>query len=236
MVLSKFTIVKNRSLIGLPPNQVLLTFDDGPNPHQNITERLLDVLLQHGVKACFCIVGDQALKAPDTLKRIYAEGHLLVNHTHTHPGLLFVNEDMLRKEISRCDATIAEILGIPGFQCGYFRPPGGVMTGPVVKVIREDQLRIVPISYFAWDTWYGIANYPTVIHRILNNARKQQGGIYILHDARRLMWDNKVEDPDDPNSGANRGWVPEAVDCLIREFRSMGMATIDAKSSFPPFV
>src|SRR6201985_2574494 len=63
---------------------VALTFDDGPN--QN-TPAVLDALKAANVKATFFIVGKMARTYPDVLARIAAEGHLLANHSGTHPLL-----------------------------------------------------------------------------------------------------------------------------------------------------
>src|ERR1700712_2415287 len=63
---------------------VALTFDDGPNAN---TPAVLDALKALNVKATFFIVGDNARRYPDVLARIAAEGHLLANHSATHPML-----------------------------------------------------------------------------------------------------------------------------------------------------
>src|ERR1700759_4739681 len=61
---------------------VALTFDDGPNAN---TPAVLDALKALNIKATFFIVGNMAHRYPDILARISAEGHLLANHSATHP-------------------------------------------------------------------------------------------------------------------------------------------------------
>src|ERR1700728_2134359 len=63
---------------------VAFTFDDGPNAN---TPAVLDVLKTYNVKATFFVVGRMARSHPEVLARIAAEGHLLGNHSATHPML-----------------------------------------------------------------------------------------------------------------------------------------------------
>ena len=105
---------------------MVLTFDDGPNPHEDVTARLLDVLGARGVTACFCVLGEQVARHPVLLRRIVAEGHLLVNHSHTHSPVFYLQSaQVMEDEIARCDAAIGESLGIPDYRSRFFRPPSG---------------------------------------------------------------------------------------------------------------
>jgi hypothetical protein len=65
--------------------ELALTFDDGPNPKW--TPRLLEVLGEHGVKATFFMLGGRAQTEPALVRRIAAEGHLIGNHSWSHPNL-----------------------------------------------------------------------------------------------------------------------------------------------------
>src|SRR5262249_35135806 len=62
--------------------EVALTFDDGPDPEY--TPRVLDILRRERVPAAFFVVGSRAEAYPDLIRRIYAEGHVLGNHTYSH--------------------------------------------------------------------------------------------------------------------------------------------------------
>jgi len=59
-----------------------LTFDDGPDPRW--TPRILDILREYHARATFFVIGSQAAQHPDILRRMYAEGHEIANHTFTH--------------------------------------------------------------------------------------------------------------------------------------------------------
>ena len=65
---------------------IALTFDDGPHPEN--TPRILDILKDKGVKATFFVIGKNAEKYPDLLRRIDAEGHIVGNHSYSHNQLI----------------------------------------------------------------------------------------------------------------------------------------------------
>src|SRR5579863_8843095 len=67
------------------PGELALTFDDGPNPAW--TPKLLDILALHDVRATFFQLGGFAQAEPDLVRRIAAAGHLIANHTWSHPYL-----------------------------------------------------------------------------------------------------------------------------------------------------
>src|ERR1700677_3847379 len=67
------------------PGELALTFDDGPTPA--CTPRLLDILAQHDVRATFFLIGGFAQQQPDLVRRIHSAGHLIGNHSWSHPNL-----------------------------------------------------------------------------------------------------------------------------------------------------
>ena len=89
---------------------VALTFDDGPNAN---TETVLDALKTLNVKATFFIVGNMASGHPAVLARIAAEGHLLANHSATHPQLTSRYDDnpqLLLNQWRNVDEQIAPLM------------------------------------------------------------------------------------------------------------------------------
>ena len=87
---------------------IALTFDDGPSGH---TERLLDGLKQYGVKASFFVIGTQAEKRPEVVKRAYDEGHLIGNHTYDHPNFYITPDSTSIESIEKGEAVIESIIG-----------------------------------------------------------------------------------------------------------------------------
>ncbi|HUV69115.1 MAG TPA: polysaccharide deacetylase family protein [Terracidiphilus sp.] len=115
-----------------------LTFDDGPNPKW--TPRLLDVLAKHNVKATFFMMGVRAQMQPALVQRVVAEGHLIGNHTWSHPNLAMTSARKVREELVRTSGTLELI---SGQKVEYFRPPFGARRPAVFQIARELGLRVM---------------------------------------------------------------------------------------------
>ncbi|MCI4664907.1 MAG: polysaccharide deacetylase family protein [Neomegalonema sp.] len=107
-------------------SQVLLTFDDGPNPEY--TPKVMDALDQLNAKAIFFVLGREVRKHPALLHEIVARGHVIGNHSDTHPMLPTLSAQGIRDELKRCQAAVADILG---GEPVYFRPPRGAASPKV---------------------------------------------------------------------------------------------------------
>src|SRR5437870_7380905 len=77
-------------------NGCALTFDDGPNPR--VTPKLLDLLEKHRVSATFFVLGKYVEQYPQLAREIAAAGHVIGNHTFSHPSLLFFSQQQVMKE------------------------------------------------------------------------------------------------------------------------------------------
>src|SRR5438270_9961954 len=111
-----------RTFIGTPGKgkQLALTYDDGPNdPH---TLHLLDVLAKHNVKATFFLIGRFVAQRPDIVQRIAEAGHVIGNHTYTHPSLGWASQAQLKDELQRCRQALTDAIGE---HSNLFRPPFG---------------------------------------------------------------------------------------------------------------
>lgn len=102
------------------PKYVALTFDDGPSPR--CTPRLLDGLRELGAKATFFVVGCQAVKDPDIVQRIAAEGHQVGNHSYDHADLHSLTSAQAMADLEKNDALLRELLGRGSTGCA--RPTG----------------------------------------------------------------------------------------------------------------
>ena len=98
--------------------KLALTFDDGPDP--TWTPKILDVLKARGVRATFFVLGENAQAHPELIERAVAEGHLIGNHTFTHPELKNVSALRERLELT---ATARLLEWIAGIRPVLFRPP-----------------------------------------------------------------------------------------------------------------
>jgi peptidoglycan/xylan/chitin deacetylase (PgdA/CDA1 family) len=159
------------------PQHLALTYDDGPNDTH--TDHLLEVLARHDVKATFFLIGKFAAARPQLARRIADEGHLVGNHTYTHPNLLFLSRAQLRSQLSDCSKAIADATGN---QPRFFRPPFGARRPAVLQVARELGLQPVmwDITCFDWRE--------TSADKVERHARKgidgggKRGHIILLHD------------------------------------------------------
>ncbi|MHB9106142.1 MAG: polysaccharide deacetylase family protein [Armatimonadota bacterium] len=217
------TIIQPYAALGLPARTVMLTFDDGPNAHDDITARLLDVLQRHGVTACFCVPGVQAARHPALVRRIFADGHLIVNHSHTHPATL----PLLRStaavvaDILRGDHAIGEALGISDYRSRYYRPSGGVITGAMSAALDRLGMCLLPVTFITLDIFCGPVLAPRLLPYLLQRIQRDGGGMPVIHD--RLAeyplpswlagcrWYN-----------GNRNWVPAVVDEMIMDLKRDG--------------
>jgi len=153
---------------------VALTFDDGPDPVD--TPRLLDLLREKSVKATFFVVGRRAEQYPDIVRRAWEEGHLIANHTWSHPNLFcFLTPRRLRTEI---ESGTASIYRSCGFRSPYFRSPVGLRHALVGPYLKQAGLEFISWRVRSYDTV--IVNPSVLARRIL---KKVAGGdIILLHD------------------------------------------------------
>jgi cellulose synthase/poly-beta-1,6-N-acetylglucosamine synthase-like glycosyltransferase/peptidoglycan/xylan/chitin deacetylase (PgdA/CDA1 family) len=117
---------------GSNPNQVALTFDDGPDPEW--TPKILDVLKRENVTATFFLIGIEADHFSGLAERIYREGHGIGNHTFTHPDISNLSGSYMKVEVNLTERLFASRLGIKPL---FFRPPYSIDSEPDT----EDQVR-----------------------------------------------------------------------------------------------
>jgi peptidoglycan-N-acetylglucosamine deacetylase len=108
-----------------PSRSVALTFDDGPHPIW--TPQVLDLLAEHGVRATFFVVGVRGERHPDLLRRTVADGHVVANHTQTHPKGGDRDFDVLPRvdRVREIELASAVIDGATAVRPCFFRAPGG---------------------------------------------------------------------------------------------------------------
>jgi peptidoglycan/xylan/chitin deacetylase (PgdA/CDA1 family) len=112
--------------------ELALTFDDGPNPAW--TPKLLDTLAEHDIKATFFMMGSRAQAQPALVKRMVQAGHLIGNHSWSHPNMARTAAGKIRQELTQTKDVLEQIAGKP---VKYFRPPFGARR-PVVFRIAQD--------------------------------------------------------------------------------------------------
>jgi peptidoglycan/xylan/chitin deacetylase (PgdA/CDA1 family) len=154
---------------------VALTFDDGP--WNTYTGQVLDVLRQYGIKAVFCIVGDQARALPGKVRAIVADGHTLCNHTMSHDTSMpqRTPEEMRAQMQGTLDAIRA---AVPGAQVPWYRAPGGKWAPQVQETAASLGMRSLGWSVDTTD-WKkpGLDKMTAIVHEQL-----APGGVVLMHD------------------------------------------------------
>jgi cellulose synthase/poly-beta-1,6-N-acetylglucosamine synthase-like glycosyltransferase/peptidoglycan/xylan/chitin deacetylase (PgdA/CDA1 family)/spore germination protein YaaH len=110
---------------GYHPNEVALSFDDGPDPKW--TPKILEILREKGAKATFLMIGAEAAENVGLMKRVFNEGHEIGNHTYSHPDISEISARQLDLELKLTERLFASKLGI---QPLYFRPPYDIDEEP----------------------------------------------------------------------------------------------------------
>lgn len=188
---------------GGPTNQVVLSFDDGPNPVW--TPRILDILNAEGVKAVFFVVGSQAVEHPALIRRIIAEGHELGNHSYSHPDLAKATE---QRTVFELNANQRILEGIAGVSTLLFRPPYHADTYPesfteFMTLVKAQELGYLTVAESIDSEDWNEPTPDTVFERV--KAHRAEGNIILLHDG-----------------GGDRSATVEALPRIIRYLHNRG--------------
>lgn len=161
------------------PGELALTFDDGPNPKW--TPKLLDLLASHDVKATFLMLGGRAEQEPGLVRRVAAEGHLMGNHSWSHPNLALTAAGKVREELTRTSEVLEQLTGE---RVKFFRPPFGARRPVVFRIARE--LGMMPVLWNAmtsdWSEPSGDRIAERLIKKIEGLERRGRAANIVLHD------------------------------------------------------
>jgi peptidoglycan/xylan/chitin deacetylase (PgdA/CDA1 family) len=181
--------------------RIALTYDDGPNdPH---TQRLLEVLARHEVKATFFMIGRFVRQRPEIARAVAQAGHVIGNHTFTHPLLIFQSAAQTRLELLDCRAALADAIGE---HSNLFRPPFGGRRPVTLRIARE--LGMEPVMWnvtgYDWNAPPAFVIEKKVVRRI------RGGDVILLHDGGHRA------------VGADRSQTVIATDNLVRRYKDEG--------------
>ncbi len=192
-----------RTFTGLKPGarQLALTYDDGPNdPH---TLRLLEVLARHNVKATFFLIGRYVKQRPDIARELVRAGHVVGNHTFSHPNLIFASARETAIQLRDCERALTDAVGE---HSRLFRAPFGGRRPATLKIARALDLEPVMWNVTGWD-WKGKpADY--IARKMIQQIRG--GDVILLHDGSHQSF------------GADRSETVIATDRLIARYKSEG--------------
>jgi peptidoglycan/xylan/chitin deacetylase (PgdA/CDA1 family) len=192
-----------RTFTGNDPEsrQLALTFDDGPNDPDTL--KLLEILDRHGVKATFFMVGQHVTARPKVAEAVARAGHVVGNHTFTHPNLIFCSPAQVRLQLEACERSLTDAVGE---HSRLFRPPHGGRRPSVLRVAR--QLGLVTVMWRVAGVDWNSHPAPEIEARVIRRTRG--GDVILLHDGSHL------------GMGSDRSQTLVATGNLIRQYQDRG--------------
>lgn len=154
--------------------QVALTFDDGPHPR--FTREILSLLEAYEARATFFVLGRQAARYPQLIKKLVDSGQEVGNHSFSHLRFPMADREAWLLEVARTDLEL-ELLGCP--DCGLFRPPYSHYNRGLLKLLGHLHQRLVlwSVDSADWREPDPLAIAANVLSRV------RPGAIVILHDS-----------------------------------------------------
>jgi len=217
---------------GQAAHQVAITFDDGPDG--TWTPQILDTLRSRGVSATFFVIGRNVEAHIPLMRRIVKEGHLVGNHTFTHPNLALTSNFMTKLELDANQRLLEAILNRRSL---FFRPP---YFGDAEPTTNDE---LVPVEIASKRGYVTVGLHidaedwqPISAHQIIANVLDQRyyggqltgrtgGNVVLLHDG-----------------GGNRSQTVKALGLVIDSLRAHGdtivslaeLAGITKDEAMPP--
>ncbi len=153
-----------------------LTFDCGYE-YENLTSKVLDVLKEKKVPAAFFCTLDHIKGEPDLIARMIKEGHIVGNHSTTHPSFADITREQMAKEIEETENYLREGFG---YAAKYFRFPAGEYTESALQLIDSLGYMSVfwSVAYDDWDT-NQVRGKDYAIEKVM--SRLHDGAIILLH-------------------------------------------------------
>jgi cellulose synthase/poly-beta-1,6-N-acetylglucosamine synthase-like glycosyltransferase/spore germination protein YaaH/peptidoglycan/xylan/chitin deacetylase (PgdA/CDA1 family) len=189
---------------GKDEKKIVLSFDDGPD--EKYTPQILDILKEYKIPAAFFVIGLNAEKNLDILKRMYDEGHEIGNHSFSHPKLAEINSERASLELT---VTRKIIESLTGHTTLLFRPPYNADAEPetydeVYPIVLASKQNYITVCESIDPTdWKKDVTVDSIMARIIHE--QSYGNIILLHDA-----------------GGNREATIEALPKIIKYFRDKG--------------
>jgi peptidoglycan-N-acetylglucosamine deacetylase len=164
---------------GANPQEIALTYDDGPN--DPYTLRLLDILAEYEVRATFFLIGRFVRQHPAIVRALTAAGHTVGNHTMTHPVLLWERPARVREELAGCNAAIEDATGEA---VRFFRPPHGARRPDILRTARA--LGLTPVLWNVMSHDWDATGPGEIVRRVQGRVRwnqlRRKGSNILLHD------------------------------------------------------
>ncbi|AWB45661.1 polysaccharide deacetylase family protein [Paenibacillus sp. CAA11] len=167
---------------GTTENEFALTFDDGPDAVY--TPQLLDLLKKYDAKATFFVVGANAEKHPDLIKRIHDEGHMLGIHNYIHKTNWLMRPGTVKKQVAMTGQIIKSVTGM---ETHFYRPPWGIVN--LFDFSKRNEMQLVLWSSMFGD-WRARVGRERLARRMLKKLRA--GEVFLLHDCGATLGANQT--------------------------------------------
>ncbi|MEU7412404.1 polysaccharide deacetylase family protein [Streptomyces sp. NPDC042638] len=154
--------------------RMMLTFDDGPNP--DYTPHILDTLAKHDVRAMFFVCGECVVQNRELVARMADEGHVVGNHTWTHPLLTTLGRGEIRSEMERTSDVIEDTYGE---RPQWFRAPYGAWNRAAFQLGAD--MGMEPMAWTVDTTDWMEPGVDTIIDQVESGAAP--GVVVLSHDA-----------------------------------------------------
>src|SRR5713226_3955792 len=225
----------NIDRIGAAYKEIAISFDDGPDPQW--TPKILDVLKEKKTPGIFFVVGGEANKRPDILKREYAEGHEIGNHTFTHPKWDEISHTQIRWELNLTQRLIESTLGVKSI---LFRPPYGIDHQPeyaeeVAQLpLAQDMGYLIVGQRIDPDDWSLREGKPIPAKEIVDSVLRQadKGNIILLHDGGGDRAQTVSALPQIIDALRDKGYQLVSVSDLIGKTRAEVMPLLSPEERF----
>ena len=168
--------------------RAFLTFDDGPSTN---TSTILDILNSQNIKATFFMLGTRVEAMPETVKKVYEQGHYIANHGYSHEySTIYSSQEAVLEEFNKCNNAVRNAIGEPEYNSHLFRFPGGSNGGKYndLKQGAKQLLSDNDILSVDWNSLSGDAEKqnPTpeyLMERIKSTSQDKSSLVILMHDA-----------------------------------------------------
>jgi peptidoglycan-N-acetylglucosamine deacetylase len=155
---------------------VALTFDDGPDPLY--TPQILDTLAKYDAKATFFVIGQEAEKFPEIIRRQAKEGHEIANHTYRHHFRDGYSPAILKRELEKNEKVIK---GITGQSPSLFRPIAGYYDKEIVDTAIKSGYNVILWSWHQETRDWSRPGANAITRNVTSDTKP--GDVVIFHDA-----------------------------------------------------
>ncbi|MGV9316166.1 polysaccharide deacetylase family protein [Streptomyces sp. NPDC003691] len=168
--------VREHPFLSLPSagRTMVLTFDDGPDPRY--TPEVLDILARYDVPAMFFVCGEMAAAHGDLVRRMADDGHVVGNHTWSHPLMPSLAPSRIRDEMGRTSEVVDELTGQAPL---WYRAPFGAWNRHSFEIGAE--LGMEPLAWTVDTLDWREPGAGTIVSRVLDGAAP--GVVVLSHDA-----------------------------------------------------